>query len=142
MAIEAKHEALMTVHPLTASLRLKVLATALSTFLAASSASTAFARSIYDGDWSVLIITQSGSCDASYRYGVTISDGNVIYQGGAPITMQGRVTPKGALRVIVQSGNQWADGFGRLKGNQGGGVWKGQGMSSTCAGVWRAERES
>ena len=142
MAIEAKHEALMTIHPFSASLRIKVLATVLSTLLAASSASTAFARSIYDGDWSVLIITQSGSCDASYRYGVTISDGNVTYQGGAPITLQGRVTPKGAVRVIVQSGNQWADGSGRLKGNQGGGVWKGQGMSSACAGVWRADRES
>jgi hypothetical protein len=124
MAIEAKHEALMTIHPFSASLRIKVLATVLSTLLAASSASTAFARSIYDGDWSVLIITQSGSCDASYRYGVTISDGNVTYQGGAPITLQGRVTPKGAVRVIVQSGNQWADGSGRLKGNQGGGVWR------------------
>jgi hypothetical protein len=152
MANEAKHEALMTIHPLTASLRTKVLstkvsrtkvlATALTAFLAASGSSAAFARSIYDGAWSVLIITKSGSCDPSYRYGVEISDGNVTYQGGGPITLQGRVTPKGAVRVILQAGSQWADGSGRLKGNTGGGVWRGQGSGSTCAGVWRADRES
>jgi hypothetical protein len=106
----------------------------------ASSAGTAFARNIYDGNWSVLIVTRSGSCDPTYRYGVQISDGMVLYQGGGPITMQGRVTPKGAVRVIVRAGSQWADGSGRLTRNTGGGVWKGQGMSSACAGTWQAER--
>jgi hypothetical protein len=105
-----------------------------------STAGTAFARNVYDGAWSVLIVTKSGSCDPSYRYGVQISDGNVTYDGGGPITMQGRVTPKGAVRVIVTAGSQWADGSGRLIRNQGGGVWKGQGMSSMCAGTWQAER--
>ncbi|HEY6255568.1 MAG TPA: hypothetical protein VIY51_07205 [Xanthobacteraceae bacterium] len=135
----------MTIHPLTARpLRTKVLATALGTLLAVtgtvSTASTALARTIYDGDWSVLIVTQSGSCDPSYRYGVQIADGMVTYQGGGPITLQGRVTPKGAVRVIVQAGSQWADGSGRLTRNKGGGVWKGQSMSSMCTGVWQAER--
>ena len=130
----------MTIHPLTASLRIKVLATVLSTLLAASSASTAFARSIYDGDWSVLIITQSGSCDPTYRYGVLINDGVVVYDGTAPITLQGRVTPKGVVRVILQAGSQWADGSGRLTRNRGAGVWKGQGTTTLCAGVWQAER--
>ena len=45
-----------------------------------------------------------------------------------------------AVRVIVQAGSQWADGSGRLTRNQGGGVWKGQGMNSACAGTWQAER--
>jgi hypothetical protein len=138
----------MTIHPLTGRpLRSKVLATALGALLALSgivstAGSAATARNIYDGNWSVLIVTQSGSCDPSYRYGVQIMDGMVIYSGGAPITMQGRVTPKGAVRVIVQAGSQWADGSGKLKGNTGGGVWKGQGVSSMCAGVWRADREN
>jgi hypothetical protein len=85
-------------------------------------------------------VTRSGSCDPTYRYGVQISEGNVIYDGGGLVTMQGRVTPKGAVRVIVQGGGQWADGSGTLKRNQGGGIWKGQGASSACAGVWQAER--
>lgn len=128
----------MTIHPLTA--RTKVLATLLGGVLALS-ASTAFARTIYDGPWSVLIITKSGACDPTYRYGVEITDGNVIYQGGM-VTLQGRVTPKGAVRVIVQAGSQSADGSGRLTRNRGGGVWTGQGMSGLCTGVWQAEREA
>ena len=47
-----------------------------------AAARTAFARTAYDGDWSVLIATSSGACGPSYRYGVQISDGVVIYQGG------------------------------------------------------------
>jgi hypothetical protein len=105
-----------------------------------STAGTAFARTLYDGSWSVLIVTMSGSCDPTYRYGVQINDGMVTYDGIGPITMQGRVTPKGVVRVLVQSGSQWADGSGRLTRNRGGGIWKGQGMSSTCAGTWQAER--
>jgi hypothetical protein len=106
----------------------------------ASTAGPASARTIYDGPWSVLIVTMSGSCDATYRYGVQINDGMVIYDGIGPITMQGRVTPKGAVRVIVQAGSQWADGSGKMTRNRGGGVWRGQGMSSACSGTWQAER--
>jgi hypothetical protein len=134
----------LTSHPRRTTVPGAVLTTIVATILAlaaiASEPSTAFARSIYDGDWSVLIVTQSGSCDATYRYGVQISDGTVIYDGGGPITMQGRVTPKGAVRVIVQSGSQWADGSGKMTRNRGGGVWRGQGMGSACSGIWQAER--
>jgi hypothetical protein len=58
-----------------------------------TAAEMAFARTAYDGDWSVLIATNSGACGPSYRYGVQISDGIVIYEGGM-VTLQGRVTPK------------------------------------------------
>jgi hypothetical protein len=103
-------------------------------------AGAAIARTVYDGDWSVLIVSNSGSCGSSYRYGVQIADGAVIYDGGGMITMQGRVTPKGAVRVIVRAGSQWADGSGRLTKMCGGGVWKGQGTGGVCAGTWVAER--
>lgn len=151
MAFEAQHEALMTSHPLTSQPRTtlprtnhRFRAIALGTILAliGSTAITgaATARTVYDGAWSVLIVTRTGSCDPTYRYGVQISDGNVVYDGGGLVTMQGRVTPKGLVRVVVQGGGQWADGSGKLNRNQGGGVWKGQGASSACAGVWQAER--
>ena len=101
-------------------------------------AGPAFARTIFDGDWSVLIATNSGACGPSYRFGVQISDGAVIYEGGM-VTMQGRVTPKGAVRVAVQSGGQSANGYGHLTKVRGGGVWRGQGTSGTCSGNWMAE---
>jgi hypothetical protein len=99
------------------------------------------ARTVYDGAWSVTIVTNQGACDRAYRYGVHIQDGNVIYDGaGGLIQMQGRVTPKGAVRVVVQAGSQWADGSGRLTKATGSGVWKGQGMSGSCTGIWQAQR--
>src|ERR1700704_3763990 len=102
-------------------------------------AGAAYARTAYDGDWSVVVATNSGACGPSYRFGVQISDGAVIYEGGM-VTMQGRVTPKGAVRVAVQSGSQSANGYGHLTKSHGGGVWRGPGTSGTCSGNWMAER--
>jgi hypothetical protein len=96
---------------------------------------TAFGRSAYDGDWSVLIATNRGACDSSYRYGVRISGGRVIYDGSM-VTMHGQVTPKGAVRVMLQSGSQWANGSGHLINNRGGGIWRGQGTGGTCSGTF------
>ena len=50
---------------------------------------TAFAHTVYDGDWSVLIFTRGGACEPSVRYGVQIADGMVI-NGGGIATVQGR----------------------------------------------------
>jgi hypothetical protein len=100
---------------------------------------TALAATIYDGDWRVLILTQGGTCEPTLRYGVQIADG-IINNGGGLATVQGRVTPKGADRVTVRSGNQGADGSGLLSRNRGGGAWRGQGTNGTCRGSWVAER--
>ncbi len=135
----------MTSHPLTShprinqSLRTIFLGSVL-VLTGIASVGTASARTVYDGAWSVLIVTKNGSCDPSYRYGVLIDNGMVTYEGGGLITMQGRVTPKGAVRVIVQAGSQWADGSGKMTRNRGGGIWKGQGTSTACSGTWLAER--
>jgi hypothetical protein len=103
-------------------------------------ASPTFARAVFDGDWTVLIVTHGGACDPAYRYGVQITDGTVVNDGSSAAAVQGRVTPTGAVRVTVRFGNQWADGSGRLVSNRDGGVWKGRGMSGTCTGTWQAER--
>jgi hypothetical protein len=97
------------------------------------------ARTAFDGDWSVLISTGNGSCAPSYRFGVQIFDGAIIYQS-AGVSLQGRVTPKGSVRVIVQSSGQSAAGQGRLSMMRGGGAWWGQGTSGSCSGTWVAER--
>jgi hypothetical protein len=100
---------------------------------------TAFAGTVYDGNWSVVIVTRSGVCEPTFRYGVQIDDGTVI-DGGGMATVQGRVTRTGAVKVIVRSGNQWANGSGRLSRNSGGGMWRGEGASGICRGTWVAER--
>jgi hypothetical protein len=50
---------------------------------------TAFARTVYDGDWGALILTRGGACEPAIRYGVQIADGTVI-NGGGMATVQGR----------------------------------------------------
>ena len=107
---------------------------------AALSAPPAAARTNYDGNWSVLIVTESGPCDRAYRYGISIRNGAVVYEGSAPVTLGGQVANNGAVRVRVSAGSQSASGAGRLSRNSGGGTWSGSGSSGTCSGTWSAER--
>ena len=103
-------------------------------------AEPAFARTEYDGDWSVVIVTRGGACEPTVRYGVQIANGRVVNTSGGAAAVQGRVTPAGAVRVTVQSGNAWAVGSGHLGMGRGGGVWRGQGAIGRCEGTWVAER--
>src|SRR5438270_4916069 len=98
------------------------------------------ARTNYDGNWSVLIVTNSGSCDRGYRYGLSIRNGRVFYEGSAAVNVSGQVAPNGRVQVRVWAGSQSANGAGRLSGNYGSGNWQGAGSASSCAGTWTAER--
>ena len=51
----------------------------------------ASARSNFDGTWSVLIVTQKGTCDRAYRYPVKIENGTVGYAGSASFNVTGKV---------------------------------------------------
>jgi hypothetical protein len=99
----------------------------------------ASAQRAYDGNWSVLIVTQQGNCDRAYRYGVSIRSGSVNYDGGV-VNFTGRVAANGTVRVRVSSGNAFADGTGRLNRSAGQGRWSGQSSGSRCSGYWTAER--
>jgi hypothetical protein len=96
------------------------------------------ARPAHDGDWSVLIVTQQGSCDRAYRYPLRIHDGVVGYGGSSGFTVTGRVNGSGGVTVTVRRGDQFAAGSGRLTATAGSGKWRG----GACSGVWTAERRS
>jgi len=104
--------------------------------------SPSFARSNFDGEWSVSVETRGGACTPSVRYPVAITNGIVSNAGDIPATVQGRVAPSGAVRVTVQSGGSWASGSGRLGATSGSGVWRGQGTTGLCEGTWQAQRRS
>jgi len=97
------------------------------------------ARTPYDGSWSVLIVTTRGACDRAYRYGVTIANGNIVYDGGV-VNLYGRVGGNGAVRVTVTSGNARANGTGRLNRTAGNGGWAGFSGQNRCSGYWQANR--
>jgi len=100
----------------------------------------AAARANFDGNWNVLIVTSSGPCDQSYRFGLSIRNGDIFYNGSAPVNVNGRVSGNGSLRVRVSAGTQSANGAGRLSRDYGRGQWRGAGASDVCAGSWTAER--
>jgi hypothetical protein len=116
-----------------------IAAAAIAATAALTSASGAFAAS-FDGNWSVLIVTQRGPCDSAYRYGLSIQNGVVFYQGSAPVNVSGRVNSSGGVSVRVWAGSQSASGSGRLGRGSGRGTWRGVGSSGTCSGYWTAEQ--
>jgi hypothetical protein len=92
----------------------------------------------FDGLWSVVIVTEKGTCDRAYRYPVRIANGSLVNAGDTPIAISGKVGGNGAITVTVSHGSKSAIGSGRLGGAVGGGSWKG----GDCSGVWEAERRS
>ncbi|MGH6790072.1 MAG: hypothetical protein ACRECC_10375 [Pseudolabrys sp.] len=95
---------------------------------------------VFDGRWSVLVITDRGACDRGYRYEVAVAEGRVTYIGGAAVRVAGTVAPNGAVNVSIRSGRQIANGLGRLSAGAGTGTWQGQGNAGACSGHWEAER--
>ena len=120
------------------TIRNSILAGALALSAAGMSvlASPAASSPSYDGLWSVVIVTERGTCDRAYRYPIRISRGSVVNVGESPATITGRVGGNGAVTVTVSHGNQRAHGQGRLNSNNGSGSWTG----GECSGRWEAER--
>ena len=116
---------------------LAVLAMLAGTVPASAPAS---ANSNFDGKWSVLIVTQKGTCDRAYRYPVKIDNGAVGYAGDSSFTVSGKVGENGVVTVKVARGSQSANGQGTLSATDGSGMW----IAGTgdCSGTWTAERRS
>ena len=93
----------------------------------------------FDGNWSVSIITDSGSCDRGYRYALHIADGRIYYDNPG-FNVNGVVNSRGQVSVTVGAGGQTASGVGRLSRDYGEGTWIGRSASDQCSGHWEAER--
>lgn len=115
-------------------------AAAMLTATAVPASAPAYAKSNYDGAWSVLIVTQKGTCDRAYRYPVKIDNGAVGYAGSASFTVSGKVGDNGTVTVTVARGSTSAKGIGRMSSRDGSGIWTAG--SGECSGTWTAERRS
>lgn len=102
-------------------------------------APAALARTPYDGRWSVLIVTDAGTCDRAYRYALDISNGRVSYNDPS-FDVSGHVDGRGHVNVSVSAAGQRASGTGQLSSDYGRGYWTGHSSASTCSGHWEAER--
>jgi hypothetical protein len=105
-----------------------------------ASAPAAAAKANFDGQWSVLIVTQKGECDRAYRYPVKIENGSVGYAGSASFTVSGKVGDTGAVTVKVARGDKSANGQGKLSSTEGSGSWVAG--TGDCSGTWTAERRA
>jgi hypothetical protein len=110
------------------------------TLLASGWTVPAFSAAKYDGNWSVVVITEQGDCDRAYRYPVKVVNGTIQYLSEAGISITGRVDGSGRLRASIRRGQQRADGNGRLNATGGTGVWSGRDSVKQCSGRWEAER--
>src|SRR6267154_5105110 len=126
-----------TIRPLTVLGAATILA---AMAIPAGSAPIAASKANFDGAWSVLIVTQKGTCDRAYRYPVRITNGAVGYAGEASFNVSGRVGANGAVTVTVSRGSQSATGTGRMSSSDGTGRWATSG--GECSGSWSAERRS
>nr|QIG99749.1 hypothetical protein G6P99_42810 [Bradyrhizobium sp. 6(2017)] len=102
------------------------------------SASTAHARSAYDGSWDLVFVTQRGACDPSYNFTVNVSDGIVTHPN--LVKFRGYVSRSGSVRASVTVHDKSASGTGRLSGTSGGGKWSGRAGGARCSGYWTAQR--
>jgi hypothetical protein len=93
----------------------------------------------FDGNWSVSIVTDSGSCDRGYRYALHIANGRIYYDNPS-FNVNGMVNARGQVSVMVSAGGQSASGTGRLSRDYGEGTWSGRAAADQCAGHWEAER--
>src|SRR3954470_14404148 len=126
--------------PLSGLLAGLLVAISLGSPAEARSSERSMGRAGYDGNWSVLILTNSGPCDRGYRYGLSIRGGRVFYEGSLAVNVDGQVAPNGMVRVRVSAGSQGATGVGRLSRDYGEGSWRGDGSAGSCSGTWTAER--
>jgi hypothetical protein len=92
---------------------------------------------LYDGSWSVLIQTTQGNCPGTVRAGLRILAGRVLPTDQG-YSVEGQVSPTGAIRVNVSAAGQSAGGSGHLSRNTGQGLWRTS--SGECSGQWTAER--
>ena len=112
----------------------------LAPLAAALLASPAFAAQPFDGQWSVEVITEKGSCDQAYRWDIKVSEGHVVTTPDMPAKAAGSISPKGAIAVNFSRGADSMSAKGTASGNWATGEWNAPSMG--CTGRWRAERRA
>jgi hypothetical protein len=93
---------------------------------------------VYDGRWSVEVITDQGTCDRAYRWSIGIRGGRITDIGDNIAQASGKIAPNGRVSVLLTRGSDRLMATGALDREEGSGTW--QAPSRQCAGRWRAER--
>jgi hypothetical protein len=117
-----------------------ILLTATVTAAVLTQATYVRAATKFDGNWSLVVVTRNGPCDAAYRFSGQILNGAVVYSGIGSVAVAGRVRPSGAASLRVASGQSFAVASGHMTTMHGGGTWYGRTSEGRCSGTWSAAR--
>ncbi|AWN38450.1 hypothetical protein [Methylobacterium radiodurans] len=93
----------------------------------------------FDGTWSVVAMTETGSCRGPYHYPIVIRGGTVDEASGNAADASGRAGSDGRIAGTIRQGPATIAVSGRLRGSAGKGRWILDGLAS-CAGRWTARR--
>ncbi len=109
---------------------------AMTAMLLTTSAPAAASR--FDGNWSILIVTENGACEV-YRFGVQVINGRVsTTDGGARLS--GAIANSGAVNISLSQGQDTARATGKVSGGFGRGRWTSP--TRQCSGRWEADKRS
>lgn len=93
----------------------------------------------FEGQWSVVVTPEDGSCDGPYVLPVKVLDNRIIYIGKGQFEAQGGVEPNGAVRVTFASQGDRLDASGKMKSEVlGFGKWTSP--TEKCGGTWVARK--
>jgi hypothetical protein len=101
---------------------------------------TPSAAADFDGDWTVVVTTEHGNCEPTYKYDVKVAHGDIIYTSYTALSLYGKVSPQGGVSVLITRFDDTARGTGRITAQSGSGTWRGDGKSGSCSGRWVAHR--
>lgn len=101
---------------------------------------SAVASQPFDGNWSVEVITDKGSCERVYRWDVVIANGRIATAADMPTGATGVISPAGLVSASFVRGNDHMVASGSASGKWANGEWVASSLS--CSGRWRAERRS
>lgn len=119
------------------SLRLAAVAGLVLTTATAFAAAPSERR---DGLWNVQLVTDTGTCDRSYNYMVSVENGSVRPLQGANASVSGQVGPNGDVNLAIRRSLAQANASGRLSERSGSGTW--QLAMLGCQGRWTAMKRT
>jgi hypothetical protein len=115
------------------------LALSMAAMIALGATRAAAETDRFDGSWSVVVLTEKGSCSPSYQFPILIEEGRARYGGPGGVAVSGSVAANGAVRGSIGTSGASVNVAGRLSGASGGGTWT-AGGALTCSGRWQAEK--
>ncbi len=89
------------------------------------------------------MVTEAGSCDASYSYSVAVTNGQVRHlaaSGDAPTVINGQIGTDGGVNLDIRRSIAQASANGRLSEKSGSGTWRLALLG--CQGRWTAMKRT